>query len=161
MKNPDAFEKGRCFLSLSLLMAVFAAGGCASDVRTERQAAWRAPAEHPSQVETPAKTYTGSPTDFTPQAPMPRYTSELNGDNEVSFLNPNGYPVLVAIRSGNGGKDVKVPAQASRSVSLPKGSYRVYMVPAIDPSVCYRGDYFDLPQGNPIQVTIPSFKPIE
>ena len=97
------------------------------------------------------------PTDVIPLITLPPYATDLKGNNEVRFHNPNEFPVLVVIRSGNKGMNLKVAADATGSALLPDGHYNISLVFATEPNALYRSERFDLPAPSIMEINISLF----
>jgi hypothetical protein len=93
--------------------------------------------------------------DFLPLVNTPPYSKELKGNNEVKFRNRNEFPVLVAVRSGDKGRDIRIPADSIKAVNLPDGEFRVYVMFSVEPGSLYRGDYFRLPANDELEIEVP------
>ena len=78
------------------------------------------------------------------RGPLPRFTRELKGSNEVRVRNPNDFGVKVGVRSGGGGKDFTVGANGVASVFVPDGKYDIYFVYSNKPDALFQGDGFTL-----------------
>lgn len=93
--------------------------------------------------------------DFFALVDTPPYLKELKGDNAVRFRNRNRFPVLVAIRSDDQGRDIRIPAGAVKEVNLPEGEFQVYLLFSVKPGALYRGDHFRLPSPVELELQVP------
>jgi HEAT repeat protein len=86
----------------------------------------------------------------------PAYSTELSGyGSTISVKNPNDFAVRVGLRSGNLGKDFKVPPQKTISIGVPSGfSYSIYFQYSHDLLGVYQGDSFTLYDRNIIRISI-------
>jgi hypothetical protein len=75
---------------------------------------------------------------------LPALRRILAGPSEVRLRNPTGFSVTAAIRDGDGGNDIEVPANSTGSAFLPAGRYEIYFVYSNDPAGLYQGDTFTL-----------------
>jgi len=136
---------GRLALIAAWLMVVAGgASGCVAGRAVKGMPAPRTPAAAGAAVSQAA---------FLPLVSLPPYAMELAGDHRVRLRNPNAFPVFVAIRSGDKGKDVEVPADSVTGVDLPDGEYRVYLVFATSPNALFRGDHFTV-EGRGLDVNL-------
>lgn len=85
--------------------------------------------------------------------PLPKFSSELQGHNEIRIRNPNGFAVLVGIRAGNKGKNFEVAANGMSSVFIPNGRYEIYFVYSNKPGALFKGDDFSL-NNNGVEIQI-------
>jgi|GEM_PF-5895949 len=88
-----------------------------------------------------------------PPSALPGYTVELDGVNKVQIENPNSFDIVAGIRSGSKGKNLNVPAFATRSTSAPDGDYELYFVHSGKPDALFKGDSFSL-KGQSISIRI-------
>ena len=95
----------------------------------------------------------GRPAEKPPTSPLPAYTRELRGSNQVRVRNPNDFSVKVGVRSGGGGKDFTVGANGVASVFVPDGKYDIYFVYSNKPDALYQGDSFTLKR-NGVEIRI-------
>lgn len=134
-----------------IVVMVVLMNGCRSAM-TDKQAAisssmWRIQIKHPAGPPPPI--------DFAVQAHLPAYATKLSGDNRVRFNNRNDFPVLVAIRSGDKGMDIRIPAGGIRGVSLPNGEFGTYIVFSVQPGSACLGDHFQLPAKDALEIQVP------
>jgi len=85
--------------------------------------------------------------------PLPPYTSELSGGNEVRIRNPNSFAVKAGIRAGNKGKNLDVPPNGQKSVYIADGRYDIYFVYSTEEDSLFQGDSFTL-NGNGVEIQI-------
>ena len=97
------------------------------------------------------------PTDvnFVPGVALPPFTTTLKGEHEVLFRNANDFPVLVAVRSGKRGIDLRIPANSIASAQLPDGDYVFSVVFSIKPNALFQGDRFALPSPRQVVINVP------
>lgn len=88
-----------------------------------------------------------------PPAKWPKIRGVLNGAMRVTVKNPNDFQARVGLRSGERGLDFIVPANDSRSVSVPNGRYEIYFQYSNDPESLYQGDRFGV-NNNQIEIQI-------
>lgn len=72
---------------------------------------------------------------------------------EVRIKNPNDFAVKVGLRSSGKGTDFTVPANGTKSVSVPNGRYDIYFRYSTDPDGLYQGDPFTL-NNNGVEIQI-------
>jgi hypothetical protein len=77
-------------------------------------------------------------------ASLPSYSVELKGSNEIRIRNPNDFSVLAGVRSGDKGKDFKIPKQSVQSIKVPNGRYDIFFVYSNQPDALFQGDGFTL-----------------
>ncbi len=70
---------------------------------------------------------------------LPKFSAELQGQNEVRVKNPNDFTVLVGIRSGNMGKDFAVGANRTDSIRIPDCDTTFSLYIAVSQTPCFRG----------------------
>jgi hypothetical protein len=86
-------------------------------------------------------------------SPLPKFNTELKGNNEIRINNPNDFDVLVGIRAENRGADFEVAANGTASVFIPNGKYEIYFVYSNKPDALFKGDNFSL-NNNGIEIEI-------
>ena len=91
-----------------------------------------------------------------PPNAWPRFLRRLqSGDHEMRIQNPNPTSVKVGLRSGGDGIDVDVPAEKSRSVFVPSGTYDMYFWYTNKPEEVYQGDKVPLTSpGQGVQIQL-------
>jgi hypothetical protein len=84
---------------------------------------------------------------------LPPYTDELTGGNPVRVRNQNDFSVTAAIRSGQRGKNLNIPANGVNAVHIPDGKYDIYFVYSDKPDALFQGDSFTL-NNNGVEIQI-------
>jgi uncharacterized membrane protein YqaE (UPF0057 family) len=70
---------------------------------------------------------------------LPGFITQLHGIRGIRIHNLDGSSVTVGIRSGISGKNLVIPANATRLAYVPDGIYDVYIVYSNRPQTLFRG----------------------
>jgi hypothetical protein len=72
--------------------------------------------------------------------PFPIYRDILRGTNSFRVINPGKSQVRVALRSGPKGITFDVPPLKAMSVSIPEGTFDVYLLYSDRPAAAFKAD---------------------